>query len=115
MIAASETPIFGPYNMIMCRPGFIFSYSISGDLADGITVAFDLKIHSPATSIQNLFSVRNSNNNYVSLITYYDPTDGLVKVQLQNPNWKVVCHSETAITLGIDDYLMLTNENRSME
>ena len=87
--------------MIMCRPGAVLSYDSGTNTANRINIAFDIKIHSPATTIQNLFSMRDNSNNYVSLTTYYDPADSLIKVQLQNPNWNLVYTSPTAINLGI--------------
>ncbi len=91
---------FGPYNMIMCRPGAVLSHSTPTNDPSRIIVAFNVKIYSPATTIQNLFSVRDSVTNYVSLTTYYDPADGLIKVQLQNPSWNLVCVSSIPINLG---------------
>ena len=72
--------------MIMCRPGAILSQSTGASTAEGIIVAFDIKIYSSTTTTQNLFSVRDSANNYISLTSYYDPADGFIKMQLQNPN-----------------------------
>ncbi len=88
--------------MVMCRPGAILSYTqpTNFTLSSRFIVAFDLEIHSPATNFQNLFSIRDSENNYVSLTTYYDPGDGLIKVELQNPTWNIACTSSIAINLG---------------
>jgi hypothetical protein len=91
---------FGPYNMIMCRPGAVLSYNTGTNNANGINIAFDIKIYSPATTIQNLFSLRENSTNYVSLTTYYDPADSLIKVQLENPNWNLVYTSSSTINLG---------------
>jgi hypothetical protein len=91
---------FAAYNMIMCRPGAVLSYDTGTTNANQIDIAFDIKIHSPATSIQNLFSMRDKSNNYVSLTTYYDHADGLIKVQLQNPSWNLVHTSSSVINLG---------------
>jgi hypothetical protein len=88
--------------MIMCRPGALFSYTPSTTFSHSsrFIVAFDIEIHSPATNSQNLFSIRDSGSNYVSLMTYYDPADSLIKVQLQNPSWNIAFTSSTAIKLG---------------
>ncbi len=91
---------FGPFNKIMCRPGAVLSYDAGTNSANRIDIAFDIKIHSPATTIQNLFSMRDNSSNYVSLTTYYDPADRLIKVQLQNPNWNLVYTSPSAINLS---------------
>ena len=99
-LASTETPTFGPYNTIMCRPGTIFSYETTTSTGQGVIFAFDILIHSPATTIQNLVSVRNAASNYVSLTVYYDPADGLVKVKLQNPIWNEVAGSDLAVELG---------------
>ena len=87
--------------MIMCRPGTIFSYETTDVTEQGVLFAFDILIHSPATTTQNLVSVRNALSNYVSLTVYYDPADRLVKVKLQNPTWNQVLVSPLAIELGI--------------
>ena len=86
--------------MIMCRPGTIFSYETTDSTGQGVLFAFDVLIHSPATTTQNLVSVRNAVSNYVSLTVYYDPTDGKVKAKLQNPTWNQVLVSPLAIELG---------------
>lgn len=87
--------------MIMCRPGSIFSYRISGNLAEGIIVAFHVKISATANEFQNLFSVRDALTDYVSLTTYYDSTDGFIRVRLQNPTWNVVLTSSASISQSI--------------
>ncbi len=86
--------------MIMCRPGAVLSYDTGTNSANGINIAFDIKVNSPATTIQNLFSFRDKSTNYVSLTTYYDPADSLIKVQLENPNWNLVYTSSSTINLG---------------
>ena len=86
--------------MIMCRPGTIFSYETTTSTGQGVLFAFDILIHSPATTIQNLVSVRNAASNYVSLTVYYDPADGKAKVKLQNPTWNEVVGSDLAVELG---------------
>ena len=96
-----ETPVFGPYNILMCRPGTVFSVKPNLTTSSGRILSFDVKIFSPATSKQNLFSIRNSGNNYVSLTAYYDPSDGRIKVALQNPTWNIVLTSTISIILGI--------------
>ncbi len=88
--------------MIMCRPGAILSQDTTSTVSARIITAFDIKIYSPAATVQNVFSVRDSVNNYVSITTYYDPADSLIKVELQNPNWNTVCMSSTEIDLGKD-------------
>ena len=97
--------MFGPFNTLMCRPGAIFSYRPNIGNAKRKVIAFDIKIFSPVTTKQNLFSTRNNNNNYVSLTAYLDPADRLIKIALQNPNWNVVLVSPVPINLGIDTYL----------
>lgn len=94
-LASTEPPTFGPYNMIMCRPGTIFSYETTFSTGQGAIFAFDVFIYSPANTIQNLVSLRNFDNNYVSLTTYYDPIDSKIKVKLQNPDWGQVLVSST--------------------
>lgn len=87
--------------MIMCRPGALFSFSSGSSIEDdGVTFAFDIFIHSPANTIQNLVSLRNAVTNYVSLTVYYNPSDGCIKVQVQNPSWNLVLSSSVAIQLG---------------
>ena len=86
--------------MIMCRPGTIFSYETTTPTKEGAIFAFDVLIHSPATTTQNLVSVRNAMSNYVSLTVYYDPTDRYAKVKLQNPTWNQVYATTASITLG---------------
>ncbi len=100
MLGHTYPATFGPYNMIMCRPGALLSFTPSATVSSRFIVAFDIEIHSPAINPQNLFSIRDSGNNYVSLTTYYDPADSLIKVELQNPTWNIACTSSTAIKLG---------------
>ena len=104
-LASTETPNFESYNIILCRSGTIFSYETTISTGQGALFAFDIFIHSPATTTQNLVSIRNSVTNYVSLTTYYDPAGRLIKVKLQNPLWNQIYSTSMPIELGIFYYL----------
>ena len=67
---SSEDPEFGPYNVLMCRPGQIASFPLNEAISQsGLVVAFDFYPY-PAphgSNIQTIFSIRNTATNFISL------------------------------------------------
>lgn len=97
-----EDPSLSAYNVLNCRPGTSFSYSTGGSLQNGLIIAMNIKPYSGQTSVQTLFAMRNSANNWVSLKAQFDPSTGKVIINTQSTSsvWSQVMTSSSSLTTG---------------
>ena len=83
MTESSVTPEFGPYNILMCRPGKIASFPLNASISQsGLVVALDFYPY-PApfgSSFQAIFSIRNSATNFISIVCYYIRSVGSLNI-----------------------------------
>ena len=83
---SNQDPLFGPYNMLMCRPGKIASFPLNSSISKtGLDVAMDFYPYSDESSIQTIFSIRNTATNFVSLRCDYFSSTGSLNIWI-NPN-----------------------------
>ena len=90
---STKAPEFGPYNTLRCRPGQIASFPLNGSITQsGLVVAMDFYPYSApyGSSIQAIFSIRNTETNFISLICVYDRDSSVLNIKIDpanNPNY----------------------------
>ena len=87
MSQSSQAPEFGPYNVLMCRPGKIASFSLNAPISQsGLVIAMDFYPYSaPDGSIaQTIFSIRNTATNFVSLSCEYHRVVRILNIWLDD-------------------------------
>ena len=85
MTESSVAPEFGPYNILMCRPGKIASFPLNASISQsGLVVALDFYPYPPpfGSSSQAIFSIRNSATNLISIVCYYDRNVGSLNIMI---------------------------------
>ena len=86
MTQSIPAPSFGPYNTLMCRPGKIASFPLSGSIYnDGLIVAMDFYPYADGPSTQTIFSLRNTATNFISLRVDYFLSSGALNLWI-NPS-----------------------------
>ena len=82
---STQDPSFGLYNMLMCRPGQIASFPLNSSISkSGLIVAMDIYPHPSGSSTQTIFSIRNTETNYISLRCDYFRDSGALNIWI-NP------------------------------
>ena len=76
---STQTPLLGPYNVLMCRPGEIASFPLNSSITkEGLIVAMDFYPYSDGPSTQTIFSIRNTASSFISLrVDYFLPSETL--------------------------------------
>ena len=76
-------PEFGPYNMLLCRPGQIASFPLNGSiLKGGLVVAMDIYPYWNGSARQPIFSLRDTSQNAVSLAAFYFTATKVISMQI---------------------------------
>lgn len=69
----------------MCRPGQIASFPLNTSISkSGLVVAMDFYPYSASTGslIQAIFSIRNTENDFISLICFYDRNASVLNIKI---------------------------------
>ena len=85
MTESSVAPEFGPYNILMCRPGKIASFPLNASISQsGLVVALDFYPYPPpfGSSYQAIFGIRNSATNFISIVCYYIRDAGSLNIMI---------------------------------
>ncbi len=78
---SSQDPIFGPYNILMCRSEQIASFPLNASISqDGLVVAFDFYPYSDGLATQTIFSIRDTGTNFISLRLDYLLSSGTLNI-----------------------------------
>ena len=107
---STAAPEFGPYNTLMCRPGQIASFPLNTSISQsGLVVAMDFYPYSAtsASSVQTIFSIRNTATNFISLICVYDRDLSVLNIKIDpasNPNYLFNPTSYNAISIQPGKY-----------
>ena len=74
-LVSSQDVVFGPYNILECRPGQITSFPMSANITrKGMVMATHIYPYSGGPANQTIFSLRNAVTNYVSMQIYFTST-----------------------------------------
>ena len=102
MSQSIPAPSFGPYNILMCRPGQIAVLPLYTPISkEGLVVAMDFYSYSDGSSTQTIFSIRNTATNVVSLRADYFPTSGALNIWINPPSGSSYYVFDSAITSSI--------------
>ena len=72
---SSQDVVFGPYNILECRPDQIMSFPMNTQIMrKGMVMATHIYPYSGGAAAQTIFSLRNAVTNYVSMQIYFTNT-----------------------------------------
>jgi hypothetical protein len=92
-LISTQDVSFGPYNIVMCRPGQIASAPLNESIGKkGLIVAFDFYPYQSTQMTQTIFSIRDTETNVISLRLDYFESNGSLDV------WINPVSSTTSIT-----------------
>jgi len=86
-------PVFGPYNVLYCRPGTYLSFTTGESNVNGLVVAMNIYFYSGFSGTENLFSIRDGgNSHFESFAAELNTTTSQIQIgqQFSNGTWKYV-------------------------